>query len=167
MTCKNTEWRGFTFKECETSDGYTVKVYEGAKSVASLQAGHAGARFLEVLSVGVVPREDYGRRGIGTKLYELAAAEACRQGRVLASDTARTPYSEAFWRKQSGKRRAICANQGMGGSYLEFYGSKLKSGLPQPELTPYRGMRWPCERWSLRPKLCRAEVSLAGLKRRK
>lgn len=166
MTCKNTDWRGFTFKECQTADGYTVKVYEGAKNVASLQAGHTGLRFLEVLSVGVVPREDYGRRGIGTKLYELAAAHACHLGRVLASDTARTPYSEAFWRKQSDKRRATCAVRGMGGSYLEFYGDR-PLGLPKPELTPYRGMRWPCQRWSLRPKLCRAEVSLAGLKRRR
>lgn len=48
------------------------------------------------------------RQGVGTKLYERAARIACeaRYGAPLASDTDRSPMSEGFWRKQTGKGRA-------------------------------------------------------------
>ena len=47
--------------------------------------------------------------GIGTKLYEAAARVACRRFRLpLASDTARSSFSEGFWQKQVRKGRASC-----------------------------------------------------------
>jgi hypothetical protein len=48
------------------------------------------------------------KRGVGTKLYELGFEAARRLGCTLASDTTRSPYAEAFWRKQERKGRAHC-----------------------------------------------------------
>lgn len=50
----------------------------------------------------------YRMEKVGTALYETAAAEACKENKVLASDETRSSFSEAFWRKQAGKNRAVC-----------------------------------------------------------
>lgn len=46
--------------------------------------------------------------GLGTRLYEAAAKEACRRGGVLAGSDLRSPYSEAFWQRQVKNHRAKC-----------------------------------------------------------
>lgn len=47
------------------------------------------------------------RQGLATRLYEAAAADACRRWRrPLASDTSREPEAAAFWKKQVTKGRA-------------------------------------------------------------
>jgi hypothetical protein len=45
--------------------------------------------------------------GIGTRVYEAFAAEACELGYSLESDSALSTYSKGFWRKQVQKRRAV------------------------------------------------------------
>lgn len=44
--------------------------------------------------------------GVGTRLYEAVAGEACARELVMRSDTELTPYSKGFWRKQFSKGRA-------------------------------------------------------------
>jgi GNAT superfamily N-acetyltransferase len=51
-------------------------------------------------------RKQYRRRGIGTKLYEVAAAEACRRRAPLASTDRVGDVSRHFWAKQIAKGRA-------------------------------------------------------------
>lgn len=49
------------------------------------------------------------RRGIGTALYEFAAAYACRVLlQPLKSGTQRSDYADNFWRKQHDNGRARC-----------------------------------------------------------
>lgn len=51
---------------------------------------------------------DVRRCGVGTRLYELAAKQACKRGVPLVSDVARSAYAEGFWAKQTAKGRARC-----------------------------------------------------------
>lgn len=44
--------------------------------------------------------------GIGTRLYEAAAAYACQQGLRMESDTSLSEHSRRFWKKQEAKGRA-------------------------------------------------------------
>lgn len=58
------------------------------------------------------------RKGIGTKLWEHAAREACRLRAPLASDErVGSGASEAFWQKQlrKGRARVLCKRCGTGG----------------------------------------------------
>jgi hypothetical protein len=48
--------------------------------------------------------------GVGTRLYEALAREACDRGVRLRSDSSRSTYSEGFWKKQEGKGRAEQVN---------------------------------------------------------
>jgi hypothetical protein len=54
--------------------------------------------------------------GLGTKLYEAAAREACKRGSWLAGSPQRSPFSEKFWKRQIQKGRAVC-----GGGGAEIY----------------------------------------------
>lgn len=51
----------------------------------------------------------YRRCGVGTRLYEAAAAWACTAGHPLRSDASRSAMSEGFWAKQVRRGRAVCA----------------------------------------------------------
>ena len=51
----------------------------------------------------------YRRCGVGTRLYEAAAAWACIAGHPLRSDASRSAMSEGFWVKQVRRGRAVCA----------------------------------------------------------
>ena len=55
--------------------------------------------FVEVKKKGI---------GVGTKIYEKAAAFACSHGAPLASDEVRTAAAQGFWTKQARKGRATC-----------------------------------------------------------
>jgi len=48
----------------------------------------------------------YRKQGIATKLYEMAAKEACKRGMPLHSDVLRSEMIEPFWAKQARKKRA-------------------------------------------------------------
>jgi GNAT superfamily N-acetyltransferase len=67
-------------------------------------AGNEYREGLEVSGIKLVPAAQ--RRRLGTKLYEVAAEAACTLGLPLVSDDVRSPFAEAFWRKQTSKGRA-------------------------------------------------------------
>lgn len=69
---------------------------------------------LEVSGIKLPPGMQ--RKGLGTKLYEVAADAACDLGLPLVSDQVRSPFAEAFWRKQVAKGRAYAVEGGRGGS---------------------------------------------------
>lgn len=86
--------------------------------------------------------------GIGTKLYEKAAAFACARKRPLASDDARTSAAQGFWLKQARKGRATCLRgSGRATALTKGYGEK---GL------------WACGQYALS---CPAPRSLAAARR--
>lgn len=76
---------------------------KGPRFLGHLFASNYG-RFFGVFEARV--RNGLQHRGIGTKLYEAAAAEACRHGRPLASDDNLRHASKSFWEKQVRKGRA-------------------------------------------------------------
>ena len=64
-------------------------------------------RHSQILRISV--DENARRKGIGTKLYEAAAALSCRRfKKPLGSDIVRSPMADQFWRKQYIKQRAHC-----------------------------------------------------------
>jgi GNAT superfamily N-acetyltransferase len=95
--------------------------------------------FVEVRRKGV---------GIGTKLYEKAAAFACKLKRPLASDDARTSAAQGFWLKQARKGRATCL-RGSGRA------TALTKGYAEKGL-------WACGQYAL---TCPAPKSLAAARR--
>lgn len=69
------------------------------------------------LTVGRVNVETPLRgEGAGTQLYEAALREACKAGLPLSSDSYRSAFAEAFWRKQARKGRAVCSCKGDDGA---------------------------------------------------
>jgi GNAT superfamily N-acetyltransferase len=68
----------------------------------------------EVMQVATVRVEKkFQRRGLGTQMYEAAAAIACESfGLPLASDVSRRRSTQAgsFWKKQEAKGRAVRIN---------------------------------------------------------
>jgi len=108
------------------------------------------------------------RQRIGTPAYEIAAQEACRQGRRLTSDDVRSPFAEAFWRKQAKKGRAVCLTKGeAGGNVWRSDSLPIPASLPQPKTIRGKRDRWPCLWWGMKPSVCTSPsgVSLSGLKR--
>lgn len=127
-------------------------------------------------------------QGVGTRLYEAALREACALNQGLASDTVRSIFAEAFWRKQARKGRAKCLERGRAlvhrdpewdlRSYLrdsclrakdprrcvEAKFKAMTSGLPKPK-TRQEADRWPCYRWWIPPTKC--GTSLDGLRGKK
>jgi GNAT superfamily N-acetyltransferase len=86
--------------------GYTAGAYEGRKKVGQIQAvklpWHGG-----VLDVAYI-KVDQPRGGVGTKLYEQAAQDACEAGLMLSSaGYARNRLSGGFWAKQQRKGRTV------------------------------------------------------------
>lgn len=90
----------------------------------------AGYLMVDLITPGVATvaaidiGEDYRRCGFGTKLYEAAAAWACKQGREFRSDDVRTASSDGFWRKQAAKGRARCV-PATSKAWREAHGSGL------------------------------------------
>jgi len=122
--------------------------------------------------------------GLGTKLYERALRAACDVGgqQALVSDKTRSPFSEAFWRKQVRKGRASCVGDGSESSYYDSPMSYARSHfrerfgrdfedtkewqsfmdkLPEPE-EGGDGYHWPCDYYKIK---CRNRPdSLAGVR---
>lgn len=116
----------------------------------------------DALTVGVIEVDKaYRRSRIGTRLYEAAAREACRQGKVLGSDSLRSPFAEAFWLKQIERGRARCV--GSGGDTFEAH--RAPAGLPQPTIGPGGKLTWPC--FTFEVKAPCAVTSLEGVRRKR
>lgn len=99
----------------------------------------------------------YRKCGIGTKLYEAAAAYACEVNRQLHSDESRSAAAQGFWAKQESKGRAYCASldvdrnprdpeteaRGRGG--CQYY--VLTAPCPKPSLNARRQRGGRLRRW--------------------
>lgn len=90
---------------------------------------------LLVSSIDLHPRAQ--RKGLGTKLYEVAAEIACNYDLPLVSDRLRSRFAEAFWRKQLAKGRAYAVT-GRGAGLFDrprveaeeaIYAAALSEGL--------------------------------------
>lgn len=78
---------------------------------------------LEVSGIDLEPQAR--RKGLGTKLYEVAASAACDLGLPLVSDQVRSHFAEAFWRKQRAKGRVYTVEGGHGGAV--FAGPRVEA----------------------------------------
>lgn len=132
------------------------------------------------------------RRGLMTRMYEVAAQDACDSGAVLVSDTERSAFAEAFWRKQKRKGRARCLVSNRNDSPNAWDGPVLnleehlaqkyrdrrygtpnydraaremkKLNLPKPRRGA-NGKKWSCLRWGFKRKMCKSPrpFDLSGL----
>ena len=160
------DWRG---GEADTLSG--ERVSQIVLQVDTLQPCRLQVGFVEVSL-------SHLGKGIGTKLYEAAAQFAARQGCQLISDRDRSPFAEAFWRKQERKGRASCDRtrrsygghaymdpliavtaKCIDGSLSREHCAKILRDLPKPE-----GKVWPCPVWALNFP---PPDSLAGVRRRR
>lgn len=120
------------------------------------------------LVVGTIEVSDkHRRRGIGTALYEAAVELGCRARLPVMSDSMRSPFAEAFWRKQHAKGRAVCRGDGGSVFWEPSYRAlpdEVKARLPKPQV--YEGAeQWPCTRFVISAPC--ATRSLEGLKKRR
>ena len=132
------------------------------------------------------------RKGLMTRLYEVAAGDACAEGRRLVSDVERSAFSEKMWRtlRRRGHARCFISNSdrrsnAWDGPLLDLeeklawqyrdkeYGEpdydraqvemkKLLRDLPKPRHAG-RDTYWPCFRWGLKRSLCK-QPGLMSLK---
>jgi ribosomal protein S18 acetylase RimI-like enzyme len=94
--------------QIEAIDGKT-------KTQAGLLVAEPERTGLTVTFVKVKPA--YQRRGIATRMYEIAGRYACANKMKLASDITRSDEADAFWRKQIAKGRARRVKAKRGDSY--------------------------------------------------
>jgi GNAT superfamily N-acetyltransferase len=93
---------------------------------------------------GVNVLEEHRRKRIGTKLYEVAAKEACRRRAPLASDERVGDMSRQFWAKQISKGRAVVLSKRLGfekGEKAPVY--SLTCPAPSSLAAPRRSLRRP------------------------
>lgn len=130
---------------------YVVQAHLHGREVGYMEIeevdGPRDQRLLKVAFVEVKKKSI----GIGTKLYEKAAAFACARRRSLASDDARTSAAQGFWLKQARKGRATCLRgSGRATALTKGYGGYGERGL------------WACGQYAL---TCPAPRSLAAARR--
>jgi len=174
--CSKTKVGDLDLETCGPDEAgrYELVARDATEQAVGKVSLYRGDRRDLVISYIVVNPEARTKR-LGTSLYERALRLACKEKRVLASDETRSPFAEAFWRKQQKKNRAIC--EGKGG---EVYGTPIRilrrsvlegkltqeafdailAKLPDPE-----GSYWPCGRYYI-PNPCKTR-SLKGLPRGK
>lgn len=113
-------YRGFLKARANPPRGVKIRITDEDKGRFVLSAFFKGEEvgFIAVMlnaEVDGVPAavistihvdEDVRRKGIATRLYEIAAEEACKRGRVLRSDEELSDEAMGFWKKQYGKGRA-------------------------------------------------------------
>jgi GNAT superfamily N-acetyltransferase len=179
--------RGLTLTRCEDAYGMNFTVVDATgkqQSVAEVEV-HKRTRqgrskdTLKVSYIEVDPSQRKTR--VGTLLYDALLAEACERGMPLTSDTLRSHFAEAFWRKQRKKGRATCVRGGGGvfqvplrelqkerdtGKISTKAYNETIARLPKPTKTDEYGRpMWSCRRYEI-DNTCDVET-LAGLKRRK
>lgn len=163
-------------RRCEKYDKIEYEVLRKGVEVAYLQLKKH--EFKEALEVGYVQVDpEYREHRLGTKLYEMALKEACTLGYEVDSDTTRSAFAEAFWRKQVSKGRAECVkSDDLNGATVytdplddlrqqdpEEY-RRVVDKLPKPEPDAYGG-HWPCLFYST-TNACKT-TSFAGVKAKK
>lgn len=181
---------GYEFKaNIVDNDSYTVSVRKDGKEVAGAAAYDVTKDRIKVSSIRVRPAEQ--QKKLGTVIYEIFADLACRQNKTLISDLTRSPFAEAFWRKQERKGRASCnapnkekddnvylepvkyTAQELCPNWPELEAKKcrvrkereLLAKLPRPEVDPERGRTyWPCERYALNASACGSTLEALNVK---
>lgn len=142
-------------------DGYyDLDAWMGGKRVGLMELErHRIETGREALVVHVAEVDSPGC-GIGTKLYEYAAALACKDEVPLASDSVRTGHSEGLWAKQERKGRARC---------LRFdKNEKRRYGVKLDWNTGDAIGEWDCRRYvMIHPCMHAADLSRPAMKRRR
>jgi len=114
--------------------GFVVEVHAGLDLVgrARLEELQVGNRRMLAVSTINVERKLH-RKGIGTKIREMAAEKACELGLQLVSDGERSEFEEAFWRKQRTKGRASCIRPNpkgaVGKNYYRYPAVELEESI--------------------------------------
>lgn len=126
--------------------------FMGRKLVGKLRLSFK--RFKSLGDVLVVQRAEVTtpRCGVGTRMYEKAAAIACEHRARLISDRGRTVASQGFWAKQTRKGRARCVPSDMPGERLKW-DSAVNDFVWTGE--------WPCERYVMK-EACPKKINLSG-----
>ncbi len=127
------------------------------------KVGHA---FLDThkgaLVVGEIEVSECARRSrVGTRLYEAALVVGCRAGLPVTSDSMRSQYAEAFWRKQASKGRAVC--EAGRGSVYEAPTGGIRRDMPIPGEDDAGDPAWDCARYVVSAPC--GVSSLAGTKK--
>jgi GNAT superfamily N-acetyltransferase len=170
-------------------DTLLVQAYVDDAVIATAKAD-VFPEHLEVSSINV--DDNYRSQKVGTKIYEQLLKYACSTGKVLASDTLRSHFAEAFWRKQARKRRAKCVKPSKSTDFNVFETvledqlwlisarcrAKGKSEvectreaeafakrLPKPRISSKKEPYWPCKQWETLHTACGS--SLEGLKNKR
>jgi len=188
--CKKEAWQAdpnYILRRCEFPSSVEFDVLDpslpepepgssGEGQAAEMLLKKGGDR-LAVGFVAVAPK--YREKRWGTRLYEEALRESCATGKPLSSDTQRSEFSEAFWRKQERKGRARCI--GEGGAYWakprydledmldndEITASdyeRMTRELPEPETTEEGNRYWPCLRHEMTQNPCPGGFSLDAIR---
>lgn len=145
MKCiHDAEKNGIRTELCSSGRGAKIRAYKDGKRVGSADLDtDRGAVVVGMIEVAPGAR----RAGVGTRLYEAAVRVGCRIGLEVTSDSMRSSYAEAFWRKQEAKGRAVCV-PGRGKFYDEP--SAKATGLPKPTESADGEPEWACERYKVR-----------------
>lgn len=141
----------------------TVKARRAGRYAGTAEAYTKEGRM--VVGAADVP-ETARRGGVGTALYETLVEVSCKAGLPLASDDFRSPFAEAFWRKQVAKGRAYC-EPGRGDVYAgptRRLVRHQRASLPVPA-DDEQGEYWPCTRFVVREPC--AHRDLSGVRRRR
>lgn len=192
--CRTEVWEAdpnYLLRRCEFIDREGKKVINldvlGPDANPDTPDGLASLRLKVEFSharVGYVEVEPpYRQRRWGTKLYEEARAMTCELGKPLSSDTTRSEFSEAFWRKQNEKGRARCvAGEGeywnvprraldkslQEGKISVSEYRRMTANLPDPEENEQGEKVWSCLRYELEGDPCiRQSLGEAPRRRRR
>lgn len=187
--CKTVRSGGLVLRVCDRDEQISVSTPtdDGAAMIDLYRSSfpRLGKQRLVVKLIDI-PLAARGAR-LGTKLYEYALKLACKEDRLLASDTMRSSFAEAFWRKQEAKGRATCLQDEIGGQYyrsplVELRDARdtgeistrqfleITKNLPKPlpaidtDSDP-RSPRWPCAQYVVKGPC--ATRTLARLPRRR
>ena len=147
-------------KACADSGGAHITAYLDGEEVGSLSLDtDRGA-----LVVGMIHVDDkVKRKGIGTVLYEAAVDLGCKTKLAIRSDNTRSPFAEAFWRKQESKGRAVCRKGSAQG--VVYYPPEWDRLTPEQKASLPHANRWPCMQWEISAP-CETK-SLEGVRRRR
>lgn len=190
MTTRTTfQHRGFTIEREHSGDEYMFFAKYHGRLVGDAKVRESQTHGLVVELIGVEDRDR--RRGVGTALYEAALKLSCETGKPLASDHQRSPFAEAFWRKQVKKGRATC-HQRNTEKQENVWNGPLHDARYQAEescerlyrnmapehadrcvasrmkkiedkLPKPQGSAWPCKRFRLKPRKACLNVDLSAV----
>lgn len=150
--------------------------YTATRGMDEVAWGSAAPYQGHYLVTGIQVADTSQRSGVGTRMYEQFAADACEAGLELASDVLRSHFAEAFWRKQEAKGRVVC-RRGQGEVYKgplaslkrrlsegritpEFF-ERVTKGLPKP--ADAEGNYWSCADYVM-PRPC-SQTRLDGVRK--